>query len=55
MGVGGVVAGYLSDRLGTRRVVLVGAGLLGLGLVLSTRCHWPLASRTGRQCPCTRS
>ena len=36
MGVGGLVAGYVSDRFGTRRVVLVGAGLLGLGLVLSS-------------------
>jgi MFS family permease len=36
MGVGGVVAGYVSDRFGTRRVVLAGAGLLGLGLVLSS-------------------
>ena len=36
MGVGGVVAGYVSDRFGTRRVVFTGAGLLGLGLVLSS-------------------
>jgi MFS family permease len=44
MGVGGVVAGYLSDRLGTRRVVLAGAGLLGLGLVLSSHVQevWQL-------------
>ena len=35
MGVGGIVAGYVSDRFGTRGVVLVGGGLLGLGLVLS--------------------
>jgi MFS family permease len=34
MGVGGVVSGVVSDRLGTRRVVLVGAVLLGLSLVL---------------------
>ena len=34
---GGIVAGYLSDRLGTRVVVLVGGGLLGLGLVLSSQ------------------
>ena len=36
MGAGGVVSGFVSDRLGTRRVVLVGAVLLGLGLVLSS-------------------
>ncbi|HET8578961.1 MAG TPA: MFS transporter [Methylomirabilota bacterium] len=35
MGLGGIVAGYVSDRFGTRGVVLVGGGLLGLGLVLS--------------------
>ncbi len=35
MGVGGIVAGYVSDRFGTRGVALVGGGLLGLGLVLS--------------------
>ena len=37
MGLGGVVAGYLSDRFGTRVVVLVGGALLGLGLVLSSQ------------------
>jgi MFS family permease len=36
MGMGGVVSGFISDRLGTRRVVLVGGVLLGLGLVLSS-------------------
>jgi len=36
MGAGGVVSGFISDRLGTRRVVMVGALLLGLGLVLSS-------------------
>ena len=36
MGAGGVVSGFVSDRLGTRRVVLAGAVLLGLGLVLSS-------------------
>jgi MFS family permease len=36
MGLGGLVSGFVADRLGTRRVVLVGAGLLGLGLVLSS-------------------
>ena len=35
MGLGGVVAGYLSDRFGTRVVVLAGGALLGGGLVLS--------------------
>ena len=33
---GGLLAGYVSDRLGTRPVVLAGARLLGLGLVLSS-------------------
>ncbi len=44
MGLGGLVAGYLSDRFGTRGVVLTGAGLLGLGLVLSgqVRQVWQL-------------
>jgi MFS family permease len=37
MGLGGVVAGFVSDRIGTRAVVLVGSGLLGLGLVLSSQ------------------
>lgn len=37
MGLGGVLAGFISDRVGTRAVVLVGSGLLGLGLVLSSR------------------
>jgi MFS family permease len=37
MGLGGVLAGYLSDRIGTRAVVLVGGGLLGTGLVLSSQ------------------
>jgi MFS family permease len=37
MGLGGVVAGYLSDQFGTRVVVLVGGALLGLGLVLSSQ------------------
>jgi MFS family permease len=36
MGAGGVVSGFVSDRLGTRRVVVAGAVLLGLGLVLSS-------------------
>jgi MFS family permease len=36
MGAGGLVSGFVSDRLGTRRVVLVGALLLGLGLILSS-------------------
>jgi MFS family permease len=37
MGLGGVVAGYASDRLGTRIVVLAGGILLGTGLVLSSQ------------------
>lgn len=37
MGLGGVVAGFVSDRIGTRVVVLAGSGLLGLGLVLSSQ------------------
>jgi len=44
MGAGGVVSGFVSDRIGTRRVVLVGAVLLGLGLVLSSHVQqlWQL-------------
>ena len=37
MGAGGFVAGYFSDRFGTRIVVLIGSGLLGLGLLLSSQ------------------
>jgi predicted MFS family arabinose efflux permease len=37
MGLGGVLAGFVSDRIGTRAVVLVGSGLLGLGLLLSSQ------------------
>src|SRR3981189_2236681 len=37
MGVGGFAWGALSDRFGTRIVVLAGALLLGLGLVLASR------------------
>jgi len=37
MGLGSFVAGYLSDRLGTRPVVLGGGVLLGAGLILSGR------------------
>jgi MFS family permease len=36
MGAGGVVSGFVSDRAGIRRVVLVGAGLLATGLLLSS-------------------
>jgi len=44
MGAGGVVAGHVSDRVSTRRVVLVGAVLLGAGLVLSSHVQqiWQL-------------
>jgi MFS family permease len=44
MGEGGAVSGFVSDRLGTRRVVMVGAVLLGLGLVLSSHVQqvWQL-------------
>jgi len=37
MGVGGMLAGYLTDRVGTRTVVLAGGAILGLGLVLSSQ------------------
>jgi sugar phosphate permease len=37
MGAGGVVSGFVSDRAGIRRVVLVGAGLLATGLLLSSQ------------------
>jgi MFS family permease len=37
MGLGGVVAGFVSDRVGTRAVVLVGSALLGLGLWFGDR------------------
>jgi len=37
MGLGSFVAGHLSDRFGTRIVVLGGGALLGLGLVLSSQ------------------
>jgi MFS family permease len=37
MGVGSFVWGALSDRLGTRAVVLIGGVLLGLGTVLASR------------------
>jgi MFS family permease len=37
MGVGSFGWGYLSDRFGTRSVVLGGGGLLGLGLLLSSQ------------------
>jgi len=49
MGLGGVVAGLLSDRFGTRGVVLVGGGLLGLGLVLSSQVRevWQLYATFG--------
>lgn len=37
VGLGSFVSGFLSDRVGTRAVVLVGGTLLGLGLVLSSQ------------------
>jgi predicted MFS family arabinose efflux permease len=37
MGVGSFLWGWLSDRCGTRLVVLAGGALLGLGLVLSSQ------------------
>jgi predicted MFS family arabinose efflux permease len=37
MGLGSFVWGWLSDRIGTRTVVLAGGFILGLGLVLSSR------------------
>jgi len=39
MGLGGILAGHLSDRLGTRAVVLAGGALLGLGLTLSSQAR----------------
>jgi len=44
MGVGSFLWGTLSDRFGTRTVVLAGGGLLGLGLVLSSQVQalWQL-------------
>ena len=44
MGAGGVVSGFVPDRVGTRRVVLVGAGLLSAGLLLSSHVQqmWQL-------------
>jgi len=37
MGMGSFAAGYLSDRFGTRRVVMAGGVLVGGGLILSGR------------------
>src|SRR4051794_25282443 len=42
MGAAGFGWGALSDRFGTRPVVLAGAVLLGLGLVLASRAATPL-------------
>lgn len=44
MGVGSLLWGTLSDRVGSRRVVLAGGLLLGLGLVLSSQAStlWQL-------------
>src|SRR5215469_10755211 len=45
MGVAGFGWGAASDRYGTRLVVLIGAVLLGLGLVLASRATTPLEFR----------
>ena len=37
MGIGSIVWGMLSDRIGARRVVLVGGTLLGIGLIAASR------------------
>jgi MFS family permease len=37
MGVGSIVWGMLSDRIGARRVVLLGGTLLGIGLIAASR------------------
>ena len=37
MGVGAFAWGALSDRFGTRAVVLCGGAILGLGMVLASR------------------
>ena len=37
VGLGSFVSGFLSDRVGTRTVVLAGGALLGLGLVLGSQ------------------
>src|SRR5262249_29467912 len=37
MGLGSVLAGYLSDRFGTRSVVLAGGIIRGSGMLLSSR------------------
>ena len=49
MGVGSFLWGTLSDRVGTRIVVLVGGSLLGLGLVLSSQVDalWQLSLTFG--------
>ena len=39
MGVGAFVWGALSDRYGTRAVVLLGGGLLGLGMVTASQAE----------------
>ena len=49
MGAGGLLSGFVSDRSGTRRVVLVGAGLLAAGLLLSSHVQqmWQLYATFG--------
>lgn len=42
-GVGGILMGQIAERVGTRRVVMVGASMVALGLAISTLgSPWPL-------------
>lgn len=50
MGVAGFAWGTLSDRLGTHLVVLIGAVLLGTGLVIASRSTSLLAFQLGYGC-----
>jgi MFS family permease len=47
MGIAGFFWGSLSDRWGPRPVVLIGAVLLGAGLVIASRAATPLAFQLG--------